>query len=218
MEGLLHWDFSPGLALANQVRHNFGTTVHFSSPRNGKVFVLVVSFSSASFPLNEDSVGIALQCCLGGLSSGFSVRKIYAKTFRFSVANNKVGHFIYGLKDRVWPDFVCHFHLFKGRFAQTVHHDSHWHADEELVNISARRSMAIKTDLSFLGKKIINDSPSGSCYLLNLVKFDPINSCTRHGSQASASQAISPDHIPRSMAHASLNTTPTSSKHVRICV
>ena len=129
MEGLLHWDFSPGLALAKQVRLKFGTMVHFSSPRSGKVFYLVVSFSLASFSLNEDSVGIALQCCLGGLSSGFSARKLLTRTFRFSVANNKVGHFIYGLKDRVWPDFVCHFHLFKGCFAQAIHHDYHWHAD-----------------------------------------------------------------------------------------
>jgi hypothetical protein len=34
--------------------------------------------------------------------------------FRFSVASNKLGYFIYGLQDRVWPDFVCHFSLYCG--------------------------------------------------------------------------------------------------------
>jgi hypothetical protein len=36
------------------------------------------------------------------------------KRFRFSVASNKVGHFIYSLGERVWPDFHCFFSLFRG--------------------------------------------------------------------------------------------------------
>jgi hypothetical protein len=66
MEALLHWDFSPGLAFADQVRRCFGSTVHFSSSPSSKEFFLVVSFSSALFPLNEESVGVVLQCYLGG--------------------------------------------------------------------------------------------------------------------------------------------------------
>ena len=116
MEGLLHWDFNPGLVVADQVRRRFGETVHFSPSRKTKEFFLVVSFSSASFPLSEESVGVALQCCLGGHHLGFKVTKIFERSFRFSVAGNKVGNFIHGLKDRIWPDFVCHFHLFNGRF------------------------------------------------------------------------------------------------------
>ena len=114
MEGLLHWDFAPGLALADQVRRKFGSMVHFSPSCNRKEFFLVVTFSSASFPLNMDSVGIALQCCIGGIRFGFKVQQLNPRAFRFSMANNKVGHFIYGLKDRIWPDFICHFHPFKG--------------------------------------------------------------------------------------------------------
>jgi hypothetical protein len=30
------------------------------------------------------------------------------------MASNRVGHFIYGFRDRVWLDFVCHFSLFHG--------------------------------------------------------------------------------------------------------
>ena len=108
MEGLLHWDFNPGLAVADQVRRRFGSTVHFSPVHGTKEFFLVVYFSSASFVLSEESVGLALQCCIGGLPSGFNVQTLSDRRLRFSVASNKVGHFIYHLKDRVWPDFICH--------------------------------------------------------------------------------------------------------------
>ena len=55
--------------------------------------------------------------CFAMLSWGFKFwfAKIMDRSFRFSIASYKVGHFIYGLKDRVWPDFVYHFHLFNGR-------------------------------------------------------------------------------------------------------
>src|SRR4051812_34913323 len=105
MEGLLHWDFSPGLAIEKEVRWRFGSMVHFEPSRGSKEFFLVVSFSSATFPLTEESVGLALQCCLGGSCSGFRVFQLSDRRFRFSLASNKVGHFIYDLKDRIWPDF-----------------------------------------------------------------------------------------------------------------
>ena len=71
MDGLLHWDFSPGLVLAAQVRRRFHSFVHFSPDAGSKEFLLVVSFSSACFPLDESSVGLALQCYIGGDSHGF---------------------------------------------------------------------------------------------------------------------------------------------------
>ena len=114
MEGLFHWDFNPGLVVADQVCRCFGSTVHFSHGFGSKEFFLVVYFSSASFNLSVESVGLALQCCIGGLSSGFKVKLLSERRFRFSVASNKVCHFIYHLKDRIWPDFICHFQLFRG--------------------------------------------------------------------------------------------------------
>ena len=89
-------------------------TVHFSPDHGPKEFFLVVSFSSAYFPLDEASVGLALQCCIGGDSLGFRVYKLSDRRFWFSVASNKVGHFICGVQDRVWPDFVCHLTLYRG--------------------------------------------------------------------------------------------------------
>ena len=147
MEGLLHWDFAPGLALADQVGRKFGSTVHFSPSRDAKEFFLVATFSSASFPLTVDSVGVALQCCLGSSCVGFKVVHIHHRAFRFLVANNKVGHFIYGLKDRIWPDFICHFHLFNGRFVRYSHLLTSWYADEELTDISARKPIAVRSKL-----------------------------------------------------------------------
>ena len=117
--------------------------MHFSPSRDPKEFFLVVTFSSASFPLIEEFVGLALQCCIGGFHVGFKVHKINPRAFRFSVANNKVGHFIYGLKDRVWPDFICHFHLFNGRFNRAPSPNSSWHADVVLLELTARHPLAI---------------------------------------------------------------------------
>src|ERR1041385_6414532 len=113
MEGLLHWDYNPGLVVEGQVRRQFRSTVHFY-PHNGtQDFFLVASFSSASFPLSCSSVALALQCCIGGLAEGFNVMHLGDRKYRFSVASNQVGHFIYHLKDWIWPDFVCHLNLYK---------------------------------------------------------------------------------------------------------
>src|SRR4051812_18639089 len=95
MESLIHWDFTPGQALADQVRARFGSTVHFSPSSGAKEFFLVVSFSSASFALSEESVVLALQCCIGRVAKGFKVFQLSDRRFRFLVASNKVGHFIY---------------------------------------------------------------------------------------------------------------------------
>ena len=100
MDGLLHWDFSPGLKVEAQVRARFGSTVHLVPNPGSKEFFLEVS-SSTSFPLSVDSVGLALQSCIGGLSDGFNVMHLGDRHFRFSVASNRVGHFIFGLRDRI---------------------------------------------------------------------------------------------------------------------
>ena len=166
MESLLHWDFSPGLAIESQVRAKFGSTVHFSraNPGSSKEFFLVVSFSSASFKLTEESVALALQSCIGGLASRFRVLQLSDRRFRFSVASNRVGHFIYGLKDRIWPDFICHFHLFHGVPDHAgVHHEVGWHADSFLHEVGSR-SLAIKS-------KWLQDQQS---------KFDQLNSVAQH--------------------------------------
>ena len=202
MESLLHWDFAPGLALADQVRRQFGSTVHFSPSRDIKEFFLVVSFSSASFSLSVESVGVALQCCIGGISSGFNVLPITHRSFCFSVANNKVGHFIYGLKDRIWPDFVCHFHLFNGRFAKALAIDNHWHADQELYDIADRRSIAVKPSLQFLShKEHLDHSSAKELSKFGLIPLQNWNFSNKDAHEASSSSGPSVQiqnltHIP----------------------
>lgn len=90
-------------------------------------------------------MALALQSCIGGLSDGFKVVQLSDRRFWFSVASNRVGHFIYGLKDRIWPDFICHFHLFRGDLSSCYgHSDLPWHADSELPEVGSR-GLAIKS-------------------------------------------------------------------------
>jgi hypothetical protein len=77
--------FSPGLAFEDQVGHQFGSSVHFSPSHRAKEFFLVVSFSSTSFTLSDESFGLALQCCIGGDRKGFRVYQLLDRRFRFSM-------------------------------------------------------------------------------------------------------------------------------------
>ena len=129
----------PGLAVEDQVRRRFGSTVHFSPSPTAKEFFLVVSFSSASFPLSEESVGLALQSCIGGDRLGFKVFRLSDRRFRFSLASSKVGHLIYSLKDHIWPYFVCHFALFRGDLPSTfgfLHEEHGWRRNEHDVAVA----------------------------------------------------------------------------------
>lgn len=135
-------------------------------------------------------MGLALQCCIGGFHVGFKVHKINPRAFHFSVANNKVGHFIYGLKDRVWPDFICHFHLFNGRFNRAPSPNSSWHADVVLAELTARHPLAIKSNLDFL----ISDSSVSASSMAELSKFalKPIDHMAFSNSHAHEASTISP--------------------------
>jgi hypothetical protein len=100
--------------VAAQVHRKFKFQVHFSPSSTTKEFFLVAHFHYSSFPLSEEAVGVALECCLGGSAAGFRVIRLSERRFRFSVASNKVGHFLYFLRERCWPDFHCSFSLFRG--------------------------------------------------------------------------------------------------------
>ena len=90
-------------------------------------------------------MALEFQSCIGGLGSRFRVLQLSDRCFRFSVASNRVGHFIYGLKDRIWPDFICHFHLFRGTpDPDVVHNEIGWHADSFLPEVGLR-PIAVKS-------------------------------------------------------------------------
>ena len=112
------------------------------------------------------------------------------RSFRFSVANNKVGHFIYALRDRIWPDFVCHFHLFNGRFAKQFS-GSHWHADHEFGEILDRRPVAIAASLDFLRKGQSTDYTSAKeLSKFNLVYLKHWDFSNSHDHEASTSLLV----------------------------
>ena len=125
------------------MRKCFGSIVHFVPNPNSKEFFLEVSFSSASFPLLVESVGLDLQSYIGGLSDGFKVLCLGDRHFRFSVASNHVGHFIFGLRDRIWPDFICHFHLHRGACSRPL--IAGWHVDTQLNGLASSPGPAIKS-------------------------------------------------------------------------
>ena len=153
------------------MRRRFGSSVSFSPSRIAKEFFLVVSFSFAAFHLSEEAVALVLQCCLGGLAADFRVFKFSNKRFRFSVASNKVGHFVYSLRDRVWPDFTCHFHLFRGdpKVFPSDNIDKAaavWFEDFFARQKVSRRSLAVHTNLDFLKPKevtTVHDRKKGIC-------------------------------------------------------
>jgi hypothetical protein len=187
MEALLHWDFSPGLAVEAQVRRRFRSTVHLSPASGSSEFFLVVSFSSASFPLTEETVGLALQSCIGGDRNGFKVFQTSDRRFRFSVASNKVGHFIYGLRDRVWPDFVCHFSLYRGTHPSVLgfHHveEGLWNSSSQLLEVAQRAPTCLKPDLSLLKQNAYGDRSSE----FELAKFG-FSLDTLHANMSSSSK------------------------------
>jgi hypothetical protein len=166
------------LAFEDQVHRRFGSTIHFSSSSGAKEFFLVVSFSSASFPLNEESVGLALQCYIGGDRIGFRVYKLLDARFHFLVASNKVGHFVYGLKDRIWPDFVCHFSLFRGvppsitGFYKAS--DYIWSSRSENIDLAQRSPTRLNPNLDILRRSSLRDESGASD--IELAKFGFVRS------------------------------------------
>lgn len=195
MEGLLHWDFNPGLAVEDQVRRRFRSMVHFSPRPSSKEFFLVVTFSSASFPLSCSSVALALQCCIGGIASGFNVTHIGDRNFRFSVASNKVGHFIYGLRDRVWPDFICHFSLFKRPWNLPSDGFLGWSANHEITELSMRSPTVIHPNLKFLETSAAKDNSS----VHELAKFGFLKQVP--GNLMDSFNSVFDEHVPAHIDH-----------------
>ena len=70
------------------------------------------------------------------------------------MASSKVGHFIYGLRDRVWPDFVCHFTLFRGVHPAQFgfHHNmgSSWSTNDQILEVAQRSPTRWNPNLDFL--------------------------------------------------------------------
>lgn len=70
MAGLSNLGFQHGLEVQNLVTQRFGLPVS-PPPSQPNGFFLVASFGSSAVRLNEDSVGLLLQSCIGGIAKDF---------------------------------------------------------------------------------------------------------------------------------------------------
>ena len=95
---------------------------------------------------------------------GFHVCQLSDRRFRFSVASNKVGHFVYGLKDRIWPDFVCHFYLFRGthpkHFGSLTEKDLSWNSADHNLEVAQRSPTLLRPKHDFLKHSAATDHSS----------------------------------------------------------
>ena len=106
------WDFSLGKRFEAEVVHKFSSLHHPSSSPDGSFFLLVV-FRRFLFRLTEDSVALALHCCLGGAPTGFHVTYQSDRHFHFSVASKHVGLLIRSLRRITTAHFDAYFHLWR---------------------------------------------------------------------------------------------------------
>ncbi|XP_066383846.1 uncharacterized protein [Miscanthus floridulus] len=93
-------------------------------------FLLVV-FRRFLFRLTEDSVAMALHCCLGGTPAGFHVSFQKERHFRFSVASKNVGLLVRALKRITTDHFDIYFHLWRDGGADWKREWKNWEKEEE---------------------------------------------------------------------------------------
>ena len=99
------------VAFQHDVAACFGSSVHHPSSLVDGSFFLLASFRCYTFRLTEESVGLALQSCLGGSAPGFHVSYQSQNHFRFSVANKNVGMLVYKIRRFIGASFDVYFHL-----------------------------------------------------------------------------------------------------------
>jgi hypothetical protein len=68
------------------------------------------------------------------------------------------------LKDRVWPDFICHFSFYRGDVSHIVTptENSAWNSSDHLVDIAQRSSMRFSSSLQVLKDNAARDPLSSS--------------------------------------------------------
>ncbi|CAN6328738.1 unnamed protein product [Urochloa humidicola] len=98
MGGLSDLEFGPGLEIQRLVLDRFNSPVSFSPSLSDHQFLLVASFGRSTLRLNEDSVSLALQSCIGGVANDFNVVHLSGAMFHFTVSSKAIGLLIYNLK------------------------------------------------------------------------------------------------------------------------
>lgn len=87
-------NFNQGRAFEKRIKRKYGVDInHHSSCRN-KEFILVVEVLHSKIRINQDSVGLILQACLGGKAKLFKVVCLQNMSFKFCVSSREVGYAI----------------------------------------------------------------------------------------------------------------------------
>jgi hypothetical protein len=72
---------------------------------------MVLAFGRATFKLDEDLVGIALEAAIGGFCGQLKVSLLLDRVFSFAVSSKEVGFHILKLKKFSCSHFKCYFYL-----------------------------------------------------------------------------------------------------------
>jgi hypothetical protein len=82
-----------------------------------------------------------------------------------------------GIKDRIWPDFLCHFSLFRGVHLAVSgfinQQNSSWTSIEENIDVSQRSPTRLRPNLDFLKASSARDNSSASAFELAKFGFCP---------------------------------------------
>ena len=113
MGGLSDLCFDPGVEFAKVVSQCFGCSVSPSTSPPSAAFRLVVSFGHSVIRLNEESIGLILQACLGGVAKDYNVFHLSGWMFGFLVSCKKVGIMIHKLKSSSCKSFAIFFFLWR---------------------------------------------------------------------------------------------------------
>jgi hypothetical protein len=103
-------DFGIGKAFEHDIYRKTGSLVH-SYSQYTRGFYLLATLRRYLFQLNEESVALALQSCLGGHANSFRVSYQSHNHFQFTVACKAVGFSIYNLRRFIGDSFDVYFHL-----------------------------------------------------------------------------------------------------------
>jgi hypothetical protein len=122
-------DFEIGKHFEKSLQCSTGRCIH-DSVGNDSGFHLLATFRRYLFQLNEESVAIALQSCLGGLAQFYCVSFQSHNHFRFTVCCKKVGFAIYKLRRFIGTSFDVYFHLWSNGAPHWEREKRLWEAEE----------------------------------------------------------------------------------------
>lgn len=122
---------------------------------------MLVFFRRYLFRLTEDSVAMALHCCLGGSPAGFHVSFENDRHYHFSVANKHVGFLIRNLKRITTVHFDVYFHLWRDGGADWMKERSRWEREEERswTTTACRNKQRNSHKRVSFSRKLVQDSP-----------------------------------------------------------